>query len=139
MIQFVVALASLVVMVEPALAHAPIKGIGTFYNGVLHPLLIPAHLLLVVGLGLLLGQHAPRLSRYGWFAFVAAFWVGLATGHMVGPNVPQTAFLALALIAGLLVALELTLGVAFVVALAVAAGVAIGLDSVPDSAQHRQM
>src|SRR5206468_2134050 len=114
-------------------------GIGTFYNGVLHPVLVPAHLLLVVGLGLLLGQHAPRLSRYGWFAFVAAFGIGLAAGQMLGWSVPQAVLLALALIAGLLVALERACGAAIVAALATAAGVGIGLDSTPDGVQHREM
>jgi urease accessory protein len=130
---------SLIVMMEPALAHAPIKGIGTFYNGVLHPVLVPAHLLLVVALGLLLGQHAPQLSRWGWFAFVAAFWIGLAAGQMFGAAVPQAVLLALALIAGGLVALGLSVGASLVAVLTAAAGVGIGLDSSPDGVQQREM
>jgi urease accessory protein len=139
MIRVAIALALFVAIAEPALAHAPIKGIGTFYNGVLHPVLVPAHLLLVVGLGLLLGQHAPRLSRDAWFAFVAAFWIALATGHTLGAAVPQAALPALAFVAGLLVALELTFGVAIFMALSAAAGVGIGFDSTPDGGQHREM
>jgi urease accessory protein len=125
-------------MMEPALAHAPIKGIGTFYNGVLHPVLVPAHLLLVVALGLLLGQHAPQLSRWGWFAFVAAFWIGLTAGQMFGAAVPQAVLLALALIAGALVALEYSSGASLVAVLAAAAGVGIGMDSSPDGVQQRE-
>ena len=116
---------------EAAFAHAPIKGIGTFYNGVLHPVLVPAHLLLIFGLGLLLGQHAPRASRVGWFGFVVAFWTGLA-GASLGYSIPDVVLLGLALSAGLLVALERIghLGIAF--ALAVAAGLCLGLDSAPE-------
>jgi hydrogenase/urease accessory protein HupE len=116
---------------EAALAHAPIKGIGTFYNGVLHPVLVPAHLLTIFGLGLLLGQHAPQASRVGWFSFVVAFWAGLA-GTRLGYAVPDVVLLALALCAGLLVALDRIghLGIAFV--LAAAAGFCLGLDSAPE-------
>jgi urease accessory protein len=138
MTRLAIAFAALVVIADPALAHAPIKGIGTFYNGVLHPVLVPAHLLLVVGVGLFLGQHAPRLSRCGWFAFVAAFWVGLAAGQMLGASVPQAVLPLLALIAGLLVALELAVAAGLVVVLTSAAGVGIGLDSMPDGVPHRE-
>jgi hydrogenase/urease accessory protein HupE len=126
---------SLCMVAEPALAHAPIKGIGTFYNGVLHPALVPAHLLLLIGLGLLIGQRVPRPSRYGWFAFVVAFWIGLAAGQALGEHVPETVLLALALLAGLLVILDRSFGTAVVVILATAAGLGIGLDSAPDSVQ----
>jgi urease accessory protein len=124
---------------KPTLAHAPIKGIGTFYNGVLHPATVPTHLLLVFGLGLLLGQHAPRPSRSGWFAFVAAFCIGLVAQQELGVRVPETVLLALALIVGLLVVLERSFGTAAVVILMSAAGIGIGLDSLPDSAPQREV
>jgi urease accessory protein len=124
---------------KPALAHAPIKGIGTFYNGLLHPAMVPAQLLLLVGLGLLLGQHAPQPSRSGWFAFVAAFWIGLAAQQGLGVRMPETVLLALALIAGLLVVLERPFGTAAVIILMGAAGLGIGLDSPPDSAPQREV
>jgi urease accessory protein len=117
---------------EAALAHAPIKGIGTFYNGVLHPVLVPAHLLMIFGLGLLMGQHAPQASRFAWFGFVVAFWAGLA-GAWLGYSIPNVVLLALAMSAGLLVALERVghLGITF--ALAAAAGLCLGLDSAPEA------
>jgi hypothetical protein len=86
-----------------------------------------------------LGQHAPSLSRHGWFAFVAAFWIGLATGHALGATVPETVLLAFALIAGLLVTLDRPFGAALGAILAAAAGVGIGLDSAPDGLQRREM
>ncbi len=129
----IVAVLALGILVLPdtAEAHAPIKGIGTFYNGVLHPVLVPAHLLTIFALGLLMGQHAPQASRVGWFSFVVAFWAGLA-GTRLGYAVPDVVLLALALCAGLLVALERIghLGIALV--LAAAAGFCLGLDSAPE-------
>ena len=116
---------------EPALAHAPIKGIGTFYNGVLHPVLVPAHLLTIFGLGLLLGQHAPQASRVGWFGFVVAFWVGLA-GTPLGYSVPEVALLAVTMSTGLLVALERLGHLGIATPLAAAAGLCLGLDSAPE-------
>jgi urease accessory protein len=134
-----ICLTAVALSASPALAHAPIKGIGTFYNGVLHPVLVPAHLLLIAGLALHLGQNATRVSRYGWFAFVAAFWTGLAAGYLSGTAVPQAALLAFALVSGLLVALALPFGVTSVVILMSVAGVGIGLDSRPDPIQHREI
>ena len=124
----------LAILVSPdaAEAHAPIKGIGTFYNGVLHPLLVPAHLLVIFGLGLLLGQHAPQASRVAWFGFVLAFWTGLA-GTPLGYAVPDFVLLALAMSAGLLVALERLGYRGIATALAVVAGLSLGLDSAPEA------
>lgn len=47
----------------PAAAHSPIKGVGTFYSGLLHPALVPAHLLALIAVGLLIGQNVPA-SRW---------------------------------------------------------------------------
>ena len=125
--------------VTPALAHAPIKGIGAFYNGLLHPMLVPAHLLLIVGLGLLLGQHTARTRHYGWFVFVAAFWIGLAVGQALAMTVPQAILLALALLVGGCVALELPLGAWPLAVVMAVAGVGIGFDSRPDTVQQREI
>ncbi len=128
-----VSLLAVAPFVTPALGHAPIKGIGTFYNGVLHPVLVPAHLLLIVGLGLLLGQHASRSRHWGWFAFIAALWVGLLVGQALAVTVPQAILLALALIVGGCVALELSLGAWPLAVVMAAAGAGIGFDSRPDT------
>jgi len=119
-----------------ARAHAPIHGIGPFYNGVLHPVLAAEHVLLLIALGLLLGQHAPRLSRPGWVAFAAALCVGLVAGQGLGWTIPSSVLLALALIAGLLVALERSFGLVPVLFLAIAAGFGLGFDTARDIAGH---
>ena len=46
-----------------ALAHGSIEGIGDFYSGILHPALVPAHLLVLLSLGLLLGQQGLSHSQ----------------------------------------------------------------------------
>jgi urease accessory protein len=121
----------ILVLSDTAEAHAPIKGIGTFYNGVLHPVLVPAHLLTIFALGLLMGQHAPQASRVGWFGFVVAFWAGLA-GSRLGYSIPDVVLLALAMSAGLLVALERIGHLGIAMALAAVAGLCLGLDSAPE-------
>ena len=139
MIRFIALVLSLTTLAAPSLAHAPIKGIGTFYNGVLHPLLVPSHLLLVIAIGLWLGQHAPRPGRLGWFAFVVAFWIALAVSPSMGSSMPEPVLITFALVAGLLVVLERSFGITGMVVLATVAGLGIGLDSPPDFVQRQEM
>jgi len=130
---------ALIVLTEPAAAHAPIKGIGAFYNGLLHPLLVPAHALLLVGLGLLLGQHAPKVSRPAWFAFVLALVAGLGAATASGAQVALPVLLVLALVTGALVIVDWPFGFPIAVFLAIAAGIGIGLDSRPETAISREI
>lgn len=126
------------VLSAPALAHAPIKGIGVFYNGMLHPLFVPAHLLLLFGLGLLLGQHAPGMSRFGWIAFVLALWTGLFVSQVFGGGISATFLLIAALIAGLLVALGRPIPGMAAAALTGLAGIGIGVDSMPEPLTRKE-
>jgi urease accessory protein len=125
--------------VTSALAHAPIQGIGAFYNGLLHPILVLEHLLLVVGVGLLLGQNGRQSGRYGWAAFVVALCLGLVAGYLSSAAIPQTIIPVLALIAGGCLALERPLGAWLVATIMGTAGLAIGLDSRPDGIPYRQI
>lgn len=120
---------------EPVLAHAPIKGIGAFYNGLLHPLLVPAHSLVIVGLGLLIGRHAPGPeSRLGWPAFVVAVCGALVVGMWSGAALPDAVLIALALITASLVMFDLSSPGPVGALLAAAAGIAVGLNSSADLA-----
>src|SRR5262250_488988 len=67
-------LAWLVVAGGPAQAHDVVAGVGGFSGGLLHPLLVPAHALALLALGLALGQQ-PR-----WPAGALFFGVGLVAG-----------------------------------------------------------
>ncbi len=126
-------------VVEPAEAHSPIKGIGAFYNGVLHPLLVPAHLLALLAVGLLIGQHAPLASRPALLTFALAAAISLTAAVLVATTVPEAALLSLALAAGLAVALSWTSGMIVPIALAAAVGTLVGLDSRPDGVAAPQV
>lgn len=87
---------------HPALvfAHSPIKGMGDLFNGILHPLLVPAQLLVVVGFGLLLGQQQPvRQITIVWI--FALTLLASVIGSWLKPDflpLPQSWLLLLSLI-----------------------------------------
>jgi len=119
-----------------AVAHSPIEGIGDFYGGILHPALVPAHLLALVSLGLLLGQLGLDAMRVGYAAFLPALIAGLvAAGAGVSINSLELWLLTGSLVCGLLVAVRVPLPGSLAAVLAGAVGLAVGLDSSPDIAQ----
>lgn len=122
----------------PAAAHSPFPGVGEFYNGMLHPLIVPAHLLAVLGLGLLFGQNAPKSSRYAMPAFAVALVSALAVPPTAAAPLPQAVLLGLVLAAGLLVALSLDLGAVLPGVVGAAAGALIGLDAGHNALVDRQ-
>jgi hydrogenase/urease accessory protein HupE len=117
----------------PASAHSPVKGIGIFYNGMLHPYLVPGHLLVLLALGLMIGQHAPGSSRFALPAFFAAF-VASAILASLPPIVvlPETILLVISLLAGMMVAASMAPGIVLPILLAVTAGTVLGLNSSPE-------
>ncbi len=66
-----------------ASAHSPIKGMGHFLNGVLHPLLVPEQVLLLLGLGLFYGQHQPNQHKKNILYFMLAVIIGLFTSYFL--------------------------------------------------------
>jgi len=130
-----VAVILLVVVTAPrlALAHGSIQGMGSFYGGMLHPFLVPAHVLVLLALGLFLGQQAIVDLPVGFPAFMG----GLATGLLVAAfgivSLPSLAVLALAAILGVVVATAAALPPALCAALTIGAGLAVGIDSPPDA------
>jgi hydrogenase/urease accessory protein HupE len=139
MTRLVVPLAAFVLLLaaEPALAHPPPLGFRGVLGGILHPLFVPAHLLAVLGLGLLIGQR--EWSRTVALVFIAGLAVGL--GVMTFGFVPaflNEVVLALALILGLLVALTRPLPEAAGAALATLVGFCVALDSPPEVVSVRE-
>jgi len=111
-------------------AHTTMEGANHFTGGILHPLMTPAHVLILLGLGISLGQHVPLrtwpLSRV--FAPIAATALALtATGH--SPITQPAALAAIALCAGTVVALGKRPPAIFRTALYAAAALGLGLDS----------
>ena len=112
----------------PAHAHSPLPGVGEFYNGMLHPLLVPAHALAILGLALLFGQKAPNSSRLAMPAFAFALVMALALPPAIAAPLPQAVLLGLVLAAGLVVAFSVDLGAVLPGLVGAAAGILIGLD-----------
>jgi urease accessory protein len=117
------AIAALALVTTPAFAHDVVPGVGGFTGGLLHPLLVPAHLLALAPLALLLGQQ-PRGTSAGLLAvFTASLVIGvIAIVSAVSPVFQGEVVLAIARPVTTLLSLPLM----------VIAGIVIMLDSVPD-------
>lgn len=123
--------ALLVLLPSLALAHSPFKGLNSFYNGVLHPLLVPAHLTLLLATGLLLGRQGPFRHRWAAIAFLLAGIAGLATSVAIGEPPLQNPMLGFTALLALLTVLELKVPPVALATIAAIAGFAIGIDSNP--------
>jgi hydrogenase/urease accessory protein HupE len=99
--------------------------------GVLHPLTLPAHVVVLMALGLLIGTQRAWLS-------LAAFAVGLVGGLVAialgtGETPALDILLGATAVAGALVALAQPLPAAATAGVATVAGAALGLDSPPEA------
>ena len=117
---------------DPACAHAPIAGAGGMFGGLLHPFFVPAHLLALIGLGLLIGQQE-RGRRALELNFVVALMAGLvAIALAAGPSRANDVLIVSAVVSGLLAAWARPLPQQIGWPLAAVTGAAIGLDSPPE-------
>jgi hydrogenase/urease accessory protein HupE len=88
----------------------------------------------IAALGLLIGQQAPRWGRGAPIVYVVGLVVGLrAVALAYIPTLAEEGLLALAALAGLLLALARPLPQLVGLLLAAATGLAIALDSPPDA------
>lgn len=101
-----------------------------FWQGCLHPLIVPAHLLVLLALGLLLGQQTPSTIRTSLVVYVAGLGGALLLTRVL-PRMGQSelSLLILALSLGLLVILKLRINLALIVTLSISTSILIGLDS----------
>ncbi len=114
-------------------AHTPIKGLEGLAAGVLHPLTSPAHLLVLLALGLLFGQQLPLDLKTPFAVFVPGLTVALAlTATGQDTMVYQPILVAIALCAAIPVAMEKAIPRLASRLLCLAAAFAIGLDSKPE-------
>jgi urease accessory protein len=111
-------------------AHSTMPGAGDVLNGTLHPFFVPAHMLLLIGLGLLIGQRSDRYLRLVFAVFVpaAAITLALTTRHWIA-SVPLPVLNTLALAAGAFVALDRDLPKPICGVFLLAAALAVGFDS----------
>ena len=105
---------------------------SAFFSGSLHPLVIPAHLLALLALGLLIGQQRAMLSPSAGFATALA--AGLtAIALAISETAALDVLLAATALAGVLLALARPLPTLLSTALAAVTGIALGLDSPPEA------
>lgn len=116
---------------SPAQAHTVIEGVSGFPGGLLHPLLVPAHALLLLTLGLLAGQQTSAHRRILLPLFSAALIAAIAFIAAAVALDTHNAILWLCAVGGVLVALARPLPPLLLAALLVAGAVALMLDSVP--------
>jgi len=114
---------------EPVLAHSPIKGIGNFYNGLLHPILVPAHLLLLVAVGIFLGQQEPKKTELTLGIFAFATIAGLTAAWFSIGSELETFVLVLSATIGLLIAISPQISLLWYAVVALLAGFFLGIDS----------
>jgi urease accessory protein len=110
-----------------------------FTGGVLHPLLVPVHVMALLALGLLIGVQMPRgrrLAPLGYAVALVAGLIAIALGAV--PRLAGEALLALAAVTGLLVALARPIPRALGVAIAAATGLTLALDSPPEALSLRE-
>ena len=113
-----------------ARAHNSIEGAGEIANGALHPLMTPVHVMILLGLGLLLGQQVPldlkTPSRFFAPAFAGALLLTLTGWSGV---LQQPVLIGLALCIAALVGLGRDLPRPMLAVFAVAAAAGVALDS----------
>jgi urease accessory protein len=102
--------------------------------GLVHPVSTPAHVVALIGLGLMAGRNFRRTGA----AIIGAFALGLTAGLCaiasgVGETPASDVLLATATLYGLVAASGLTAPVSLAVPAALVSGIALGLDSPPES------
>ncbi|RMH15862.1 MAG: hypothetical protein D6698_10565 [Gammaproteobacteria bacterium] len=125
-------------LLTPSTAHAHmmIKGMGPFVNGLLHPLVTIPHLLLLLGMGALLGQHPPLRLKWPMLTFAASSALGLllSTTGWFPPTMPQPLLLGFALVFGVLIASAYPIPTWLQLTLLGLTALLLGLDSAVDKA-----
>jgi len=111
-------------------AHLAVEGAGEIGNGALHPLVSPAHVMILLGLGLLLGQRLPLDLKkpMGIFALVSALALTLGTTWKIA-SVPLPVLIGAAMCIAITVALEWKPPLVAALGFCAAAAAGIGLDS----------
>ncbi len=134
---------ALLVVPDAALAHPALPGVGGFWGGLLHPFIVPAHVLAIAAAGLLVAQmlkSAPAAARWSG---PAAFTAGLIAGSIAiaGAFVPTHAnelLLGLAALCGVWIAVGRTPLRFTPLMIAGLTGLVVALDSPPHAILLRQ-
>lgn len=123
-----------------ARAHGASPGLGTFYSGMLHPAVVPAHALALLAVGLFAGRRGSDYIEQALIVFAGACAAGLLCAGVTSVDVEagvQFVLLSLSAVLGILVASDLKVPrVAGLLTIAIMA-FSIALDSAPESADER--
>ena len=129
---------ALLAIPQLGLAHSPIEGIDTFYSGLLHPAFVPAHLLLLLALGLFVGQRGAKANGLAILVFSVALTVGLiAAWFSIGDEI-EVLILGVAAIIGILIVASLEVGRYWCALIAASAGLLLGMDSAQDTLSGKE-
>lgn len=103
-----------------------------FMEGFLHPLQTPSHLIVLLGLGVLLGQQGKTHLVKNWLAFIVAIMIGFVLNRFFTLTYNyELILLGLTLVIGLLLVIRRDYPVMIMLALTVVTSMTIGLDSSP--------
>lgn len=115
-----------------ASAHSPFPGIGSFYQGLLHPLIDVGQALALAGFGMVLGQNAARIRGPAWIGFSLAMIIGLSAAWLQPMlYAPEWWIIVFALIAGAAVAAAQPLPASAVWPFGAAMGLVVGIITMP--------
>ncbi len=134
----VAAVVLLVLSPAHAQAHTAFQGLGEFASGFLHPFTTPPHLLVLLALGLWLGQHAPLRIKEPALVFAGAAAAGLILtvgGHVGGVYPP--ALIIVGLCIGISVVIGLPMPLWVKLAACGVAALVLALDSGVEAGTHR--
>lgn len=111
-------------------ANAVAAGTNFFVQGLSHPMMVPAQLIVTFALGLLIGQQGWAQLRWALPTFAIALITGLmATRYLPTSSDSEIILLPLAAMTGLLVILKRQLPIIITLLLAIVAACVIGMDS----------
>jgi len=122
----------MLIMPQLAFAHMPIKGINDFYSGFLHPLFVPAHLLLLISFGLFIGQKRLSSNSTILVVYASAIVIGLLFAWFSGDE-KEIYILSMATLMGLLVASNLSVRLYLILFVSALAGLILGMDSAQET------
>ncbi len=122
--------APVLLVANPAYAHAPVPGLKGFYVGLLHPFSTPPQALMLLGLGLLIGSFATSKGLLFLVGFCALSLLGVLTGSTAWAL--DSALLVMAITTCTLAALISGKALPLGALLSAVGGYLIGVTSIPD-------
>lgn len=120
-----------------AYAHSPVAGMNHFYSGMVHPVLVPAHVIALAVSGLWIGLGPGDDKTH--ITLLGAAAVGLILGIFVTLPAMEQFVLTLATVMAIAVALHWLGPSAVRLGVVACLGVLLGLDSKPDGLSGSQL